>query len=65
MPGRAGRQLLPLEQDDIGPADFRQVIRNRAADHAAADNDDFRLARKFSLLRHTNVLAFRRFTTDS
>ena len=40
MPGGAGRQLLPLQHHDIGDAILGQVIGNRAADNAAADDDD-------------------------
>ena len=39
MPGRAGGQLLALDQDDIGPALLGQVVERRDADHAAADDD--------------------------
>ena len=40
MPGRpAGKRAL-LEQHHVGPAQLRQVVRRRAADHAAADDHD-------------------------
>jgi len=40
MPCRARRQLLPLEQNDIGEAAKRQVIGEAAADDAAANDHD-------------------------
>jgi hypothetical protein len=39
MPGRAGRELAALEQDDVAPASFREVVGDAAADNAAADDD--------------------------
>ena len=39
MPGRARRQLLALQQHDVGPAELCQVIGDRAAGYAAADDD--------------------------
>ena len=38
MPGRAGGQLVPLDQRDIAPAEPRQVIQHAAADDPAADH---------------------------
>ncbi len=38
MPGRAGGQLLPLDQHDIRPALLGQVVERRHADDAAADD---------------------------
>ena len=38
MPGRAGGQLLPLEEHDVGPALLREVVEGRHADHAPADH---------------------------
>src|SRR3546814_20723075 len=32
MPGRAGGQLLALEQNDVGPAELGQMIGDRTAD---------------------------------
>ena len=43
VPGRAGRQLAPLEQDDVGPAGLGEVVQHAGADHAAADDDDLGL----------------------
>ena len=40
VPGRAGRQLAPLEEHDVGPAGLRQVVQHAGADHAATDDDD-------------------------
>lgn len=40
MPGGAGRELVPLEQHDIRAAHVRQVVRDGAANDAAADDDD-------------------------
>ena len=40
MPGRAGGQLALLEQHDVGLVVARQMIGRRAADDAAADDDD-------------------------
>ena len=40
MPGRAGCELLALQQHDVGPAELGQVIGDGAAGHAAADDDD-------------------------
>ena len=39
MPGRAGGQLLALDQHDVGPALLGEVIERRDADDAAADDD--------------------------
>ena len=38
MPGRAGRQFRLLQQHGIRPAEFREVVGDRHADAAAADN---------------------------
>jgi hypothetical protein len=40
MPGRAAGEAALFEQHDIRPTELGQVIGNRAADNAAADNDD-------------------------
>ena len=42
----ARRQLVPLDQQHIFPAKLGQVIGRRAADDAAADDDDLRVARQ-------------------
>ena len=46
MPCRARGQLLALEQHDVGPAELGQMIGDRAAGDAAADDDGARLGRK-------------------
>ena len=46
VPGRPAGQLLALEQDDIGDADLRQMIGDRAAGHTAADDDHVRMTGK-------------------
>ena len=40
VPGRAAGQLVLLEQDDVGLAEPRQVVGERGAGRAAADDDD-------------------------
>ena len=45
VPGGAAGELLALEQDDVGDADLRQVIGDRAAGDAAPDDDDVRVPR--------------------
>ena len=40
VPGRAVRQLQPLQQHDVALAALGQVIRDAAANGAAADDDD-------------------------
>ena len=40
MPGRAAGEPPLLEEHDVALAHLRQVIGDRAADHAAADDDD-------------------------
>jgi hypothetical protein len=37
VPGRAGRQFVALQQNNIGPAEFGKMIQDGAADEAAAD----------------------------
>ena len=39
VPGRAGRQLAPLEEHDVGPAGLREVVEHAGADHAPTDHD--------------------------
>ena len=46
VPRRAGRQAVPLQQHDIGPAGLGQVIGDRAPDHAAADDHHSGTGRK-------------------
>ena len=40
MPRGAARQLRLLEEDDVVPAEFRQVIREAAAGDSASDDRD-------------------------
>ena len=47
MPGGARGQLLALEQQDVGPAELRQVIGDGTAGNAASDNDDAGLGGQF------------------
>ena len=46
VPGGAGGQLLALQQHHVAPAELGQMIGDRAADHAAADDHGLRLARQ-------------------
>ena len=46
MPGRACGQRVLLKQDDIGPAQVRQVVGDAAPDHAAADDHDLGAVRE-------------------
>jgi hypothetical protein len=46
VPGRTGRELVLLEQDDVGPAEVGEVVGDAAADHAAADDDYLGAARQ-------------------
>ena len=39
VPGGAGGELLALQQHDVGPAELGQMIGDRAAGNAAADDD--------------------------
>jgi hypothetical protein len=40
MPGRAGGELVALEQYHVGPAMPGQMIEHRGADDASADDHD-------------------------
>ena len=40
--GRAARQVGPLDEDDVVPAEPRQPVEDRAAAHAAPDHDSAR-----------------------
>ena len=42
VPGRPGGERVALDQDDVGPAQMREVVGDAAADHAAADDHDLR-----------------------
>src|ERR1041385_8512334 len=46
MPGRAAGEPPLLQQDDVAPALLRQVIRDRTANNAAADDDGASAVRK-------------------
>ena len=39
VPRGAGRQLLALEQDDVGPTRLGEVVEHAGADDAASDDD--------------------------
>ena len=39
VPGRTGGQFGALDQRDVGPAELRQVVEHRGADHATPDDD--------------------------
>ena len=41
VPGRAAGQALALQQHDVALAELGQMVGDRSADHAAADDDDF------------------------
>ena len=43
VPGRAGGQLIALEQHDVAPAELGQVVEHAAADDPAADHHHPRL----------------------
>ena len=43
MPGRARRQLVALDEHDVGPAVPGQMEQHRAADDAASDDHDLRM----------------------
>ena len=53
MPGGAARQLFALEKDDIAPAHPGQVVCNRAADDAAAHDDNS--GPGWKIARHANT----------
>ena len=42
VPGRAGGELLALDEHDIRPAQFGEVVQDRGADHTTADDDYLR-----------------------
>ena len=46
MPGGSAGQLLTFEQDQVANAGARKVVSHRAADDAAANNDDLSAGRK-------------------
>src|SRR6202030_2678770 len=43
MPGRARGQLVALDEHDVAPAGFRQVVEDAGADDAAADDGDLNM----------------------
>jgi len=43
MPGRSGRQFVPLHENHIRPAFFGKVIERRNADNTAPDHNNTRL----------------------
>ena len=46
MPSGSAGQLLAFEQDHVANARTRKVVSHRAADDAAADNDDLSAGRQ-------------------
>ena len=40
VPGRAGRQAVPLDDEDVGDPEVRQVVGDGGADDPAPDDDD-------------------------
>src|SRR4029453_18056774 len=40
VPGRAAGEFGALDQRDIGPAEFRQMVEHAGADDSSADDDD-------------------------
>ena len=40
VPGRAGGELVALEQHEVRPAALGEVVEHRAADHPPSDHDD-------------------------
>jgi hypothetical protein len=51
VPSRAAGQLSLLEQEDVGETPLAQVLGDRTADDAAADDDDFRGRRQLAHAR--------------
>jgi hypothetical protein len=47
MPGCTAGKLLSFEHHDIGDATFGEMICDRAAFYATADDDDFGVIREF------------------
>ena len=45
VPGRAGRQLIPLQQHDVRAAHVGKVVSHGTSNNATADDDDARLLR--------------------
>jgi hypothetical protein len=41
--GRPGREIGPLDEDDVGPAKLGQVIGDRRSADTAADDDRLRM----------------------
>jgi len=42
VPRRAGRELLALDEHDVGPPLLREVVEHRRPDHSSSDDDDLR-----------------------
>ena len=55
MPGGAGRQPVALEHEHVGPAGVGEVVGDRGADDAAADDDDSGTGRKLDSHPHNLV----------
>ena len=57
VPCGARGQLVPLQQDNIAPSQLRQVIENRAADHAAPDHNSLSMGLHFRSSKHLRLPA--------
>src|SRR4051794_27741791 len=57
VPGRAARQLGLLDQDDVVPAELREVVGQAAARHAASDDRDPRLLTHGVIISYSPRLA--------
>ena len=54
MPSGSAGQLLAFEQDQVANAGTRKVVSHRAADDAAANNDDLSAGRQ-CVFRHLDA----------
>ena len=64
VPRRAAAELPALAQQDIGNAELRQVIGDRATGNTAPDDEDLYLARKISRHSVSDLIARRRNRPD-
>ena len=48
VPGRSGGEHRAFDQRNVGPAELRQMVEDRGADHAAADDHDPILVHRFA-----------------
>ena len=58
VPGGAGGEAVALEEHDVLPAHVGQVVGDRAADDAAADDDDARVLRYVCFRHLRNTLSY-------